>query len=81
MFFLDLCSKLEWVEVSSEVSYNRCRSAVFSGGMLAMYQTGSPSLGPSGLEDVEKGLVAWDVYKCTRLNDLKVSQLLSWAQP
>lgn len=68
------CSRLEWMELLSELSYNHMRTAVFQDGCISMYQVGSPTLGLSAApDDIEKGLVQFDVFKTAKLRDLKVS--------
>lgn len=67
------CSRAEWSQVGSEVQYNRCRYAVLYRGMIGMYQIGSPTLGQLvGADDIEKAAVGWDVFRSTKLLDLKV---------
>lgn len=67
------CSRAEWSEVGSEVSYNRCRYGVLHKGQLGLYQVGSPSLGQLvGADDIEKATVGWDVFRIAKLVDLKV---------
>ncbi|KAL6761433.1 hypothetical protein V8C86DRAFT_3131553 [Haematococcus lacustris] len=65
----------EWVEWESELPYNKCRTATFFNGALSVYQLGSTTLGRANDEDVEKGLVYWDVFKAVRLENLKPRQL------
>lgn len=68
-----VCSRAEWSEVGSEVSYNRCRSGVLHRGQVGLYQVGSPTLGQLvGADDIEKAAVGWDVYRVAKLTDLKV---------
>ncbi|KAK9811814.1 hypothetical protein WJX72_010643 [[Myrmecia] bisecta] len=64
-----------WTELISELQYNCCRSATFHNGQLSIYQVGSPSLGFGLSDDSEKGMVAWDVFKCAKLADLKVAEV------
>ena len=67
------CSRAEWGQVGSEVSYNRCRYGVLHRGQLGLYQVGSASLGQLvGADDIEKAAVGWDVFKIAKLVDLKV---------
>lgn len=72
------CSRAEWSQVASEMSYNRCRHGVLHQGQLGLYQVGSPSLGQLvGADDIEKAAVGWDVFKVAKLVDLKVCLHLS----
>ena len=67
------CSRAEWSQVGTEVSYNRCRYGVLHKGQLGLYQVGSPSLGQLvGADDIEKAAVGWDVFRIAKLADLKV---------
>ena len=73
------CSRAEWSEVGSEVSYNRCRYGVLHKGQLGLYQVGSPSLGQLvGADDIEKATVGWDVFRIAKLVDLKVRLALAY---
>lgn len=73
------CSRAEWSEVGSEVSYNRCRYGVLHKGQLGLYQVGSPSLGQLvGADDIEKATVGWDVFRIAKLVDLKVCLALAY---
>lgn len=77
-----MCSRAEWSQVGSEVSYNRCRYGVLHRGQLGLYQVGSPSLGQLvGADDIEKAAVGWDVFKIAKLVDLKVPHSLSQSTP
>ena len=66
---------LVWKELDSELEINSSRTSVFYQGCLGIFQVGSRSLGSPSADNIEKGLVHWDVYKTVSLQQLKEKRL------